>query len=101
MKGTRLDHDTLWACMDFEAYIAELGGKLNTSVRYRFRDAEEFLQAAILVVRDAGHWLPITAIVKRLGMSHPAYLSHFKHIRTREIHEKAGVHKPGKGQKPQ
>jgi hypothetical protein len=93
MKGTRLDHDTLWSCMDYDVYIAELGGKLTTNVRHRFRDAEEFLQAAIRVVKEAGHWLPITSIVKRLGMSHPAYLAHFKDVRTKEIHEKAGVSK--------
>lgn len=97
LKGVRIDHDSLWSCMDYEAYIAELGGKLNTNVRHRFRDPEEFLQAAIRVVREAGHWMPITAIVKKLGMSHPAYLAHFKNIRTKEIHEKAGVPFPGKG----
>jgi hypothetical protein len=91
LKGARLDHDALWSCMDFEAYVAELGGKLNTNVRHRFRNAGEFLEAAIRVVKEAGHWLPITSIVKRLGMSHPAYLASFKEVRTKEIHEKAGV----------
>ena len=50
-------------------------------------------------MKEAGHWLPITAIVKKLGMSHPAYLAHFKHIRTKEIHEKAGV--PTKRDRPE
>lgn len=36
LKGAPIDHDTLWKCMDYEAYIAELGGKLATNVRHRF-----------------------------------------------------------------
>lgn len=89
--GLHIDTEALWAHMDYEAYIAELGGTLATNVRHRFRDADEFLEAAIQVVKEAGHFLPITSIVKKLGMCHPAYLAHFKHIRTKEIHQKAGV----------
>jgi hypothetical protein len=101
LDGAPIDHDTLWKCMDYAAYIEELGGKLNTNVRHRYPTPEEFLQAAIRVVQEAGHWLPITAILKKLGISHPAYLANFKHVRNKEIHQKAGVPMPSKGQKPE
>jgi len=101
LDGAPIDHDTLWKCMDYAAYIAELGGKLNTNVRHRYQTSEEFLQAAVQVVRATGHWMPITVILKKLGMSHPPYLSHFKHIRNKQIHEMAGVPMPSKGQKPE
>ena len=56
VTGANLDYDTLWSCMDYEAYIAGLGGKIPTVIRHRFADAEEFLQAAIEVVKKAGRW---------------------------------------------
>lgn len=87
--------------MDYEAYITELGGKLKTYARHRFRDAEDFLKAAIQVVKEAGHWLKMTEIVKGVGISYPTYTSHFKSVRSEEIHEKAGVSKNTERPNPQ
>lgn len=90
LKGAHLDHEALWSCMDYEAYIAELGGKIPTDLRHRFRDAEEFRQSAIQVVREAGHWLPMTAILKGVGVSYPAYSGKFLEVGAKEINERAG-----------
>lgn len=91
LSGTGLDHTTLWSCLDYEQFIANLGGKIETDVRYRFRDNDDFLQAAAQVVREAGCPLQMTSILEVLGVCYPAYLSNFKSVSPQEIHHAAGV----------
>lgn len=91
--GSGVSHINLWSCMDYDEFVRQHGGKLDTDIRYRFRDPEEFLDAAAEVVTEAGRWLPMSDIVKKVGICYPAYLSHFKSVRSKEIHEKAGISK--------
>ena len=91
MDGTGIDHTTLWSCMDFDEFVGGLGGKVDTDVRYRFRDTEEFLQAAAQVVREADCPLHMTVILEELGICYPAYLSNFEGVSPEAIHDAAGV----------
>lgn len=88
---TGLDHTTLWSCMDYEAYIVSLGGRILTNARHRFRDHDEFLQAAAAVVREADCPLHMTVILEELGMSYPTYLDNFNSVNPEAIHNAAGV----------
>ena len=91
LAWTKLDHTTLWSCMDFEEFVRDLGGKINTDVRYRFRNENDFLLAAAEVVKKAGCPLHMTVILEEMGVSYPAYLDNFGAVTSEEIHEKAGI----------
>jgi hypothetical protein len=91
LKEVGIDHTTLWTYMDYDQFVAGLGGKDRAIVRYRFRDAEDFLNAAADVVKMAGRSMRMTEIVKAVGISYPSYLSNFKSVRSEDIHDRAGV----------
>lgn len=91
LAQANIDHTTLWSCMDYGAFIAERSGKIKTEIRHRFRNPQEFLQAASEVVRKSGCRMRMTAILEEIDISYPTYRKHFKSIRPDQIHEKAGV----------
>lgn len=91
IKGARVDHTTLWSCMDYEEFVARHGGKIDTNLRHRFDTAHEFLQAAAQVVWEADCPLHMTVILEELEVSYPAYLSNFKAVNSEAIHELAGI----------
>lgn len=91
LKGTKIDHTTLWSCMDYDAYVKDLGGRLKMEMRHRFHSKEEFLEAAASVVREHGCPLHMTVILDEMGMSYPAYLDHYDSVSPDEIHDRAGI----------
>ncbi|MES2438544.1 MAG: hypothetical protein V4584_05745 [Verrucomicrobiota bacterium] len=96
MAGAGVDHTTLWS-MDYAKFIGGLGGKIDTNIRHRFRNDEEFLEAAAQVVRGAGCPLHMTTILEDLGVSYPSYLLHFESVGSEEIHNLAGVSRSHEG----
>jgi hypothetical protein len=91
LKGAKVDHTTLWSCMDYDAYIKGLGGRLKMEMRHRFHGKDDFLDAAADIVREHGCPLHMTVILDELGVSYPAYLDHFESVTPDEIHDKAGI----------
>ena len=91
LKEVGIDHTTLWTYMDYDQFVAGLGGRDRAIIRYRFRDAGEFLKAAADVVLKAGRSMRMREIVDAVGISYPTYLSNFKSVRSEDIHDKAGV----------
>lgn len=91
LKQVGIDHTTLWTYLNYDKFVAGLGGSDRAIIRYRFRDAEEFLESASEVVRKAGRSMPMTEIIEKVGISYPSYLEHFKSVRSEDIHDRAGV----------
>ena len=91
LKHTGIDHETLWSCMDYDAFVRSLGGRNRAHVRFRFKNEEKFLMCASQVVKKAGRPLLMTFILDQLQISYPAYLEHFRSVTSEAIHERAGI----------
>lgn len=97
IAGAGIDHTTLWS-IDYEKIVRDVGGRVRSDVRFRFRSAEEFKRAAVQIVKDAGCPLHMTMIMEELGISYPGYLENFASVTPDEILTEAGFGRLEPGQ---